>query len=156
MILQPVCMKADIYCLKIVRITYFKRILSIVSHSDLYLQNLKGSPNSLVRRNGEGWLDLLSTFWDQSEYNSDMADVCFLKSGVAFKLHGRNLKKNEKLLWRLNIAGSDVILRYSAFQQAKWHLVLAQFWVVVELIGLAFTTEPRNDILTQISLRTTE
>jgi len=48
MILQPVCMKADIYCLKIVRITYFQRILLIVSHSDLYLQNLKGSPNLLL------------------------------------------------------------------------------------------------------------
>ena len=79
---------------------------------------------SLVRRNGEGWLDLLLTFRDQSEYNSDMADVCFLKSGVDFKLHGRNLKKDEKLLWRLNIAGSGPV--YVKFARQMLNLVEKQ------------------------------
>jgi len=34
MILQPVCMKADIYCLKIVRITYFQRISHLCKSAD--------------------------------------------------------------------------------------------------------------------------
>jgi len=50
--------------------------------------------------------------------------VCFLKSGVDFKLHGRNLKKDEKLLWRPNIAGSGPV--YVKFARQMLNLVEKQ------------------------------